>query len=681
MEKDLLKSPIPSRVIKRVEALRTEISAHSYRYHVLDAPVIPDSEYDALFQELLSLEAEYPALQTLDSPTQRVGAPPLKAFPEVIHQIPMLSLDNAFSEEAAQDFENRLKERLGVCGVIRYACEPKLDGLAVSLVYEKGIFILGATRGDGIRGEQITENLRTISNLPLKLHLNDPPPLLEVRGEAFMPKAGFKALNERALAAQQKIFANPRNAAAGSLRQLDSRITASRPLSFFAYSIARIEGSSFNFRLHSDSLNQLKAWGFPVCPENKCVEGIEGCLDYYKKLQVRRSELPYEIDGVVYKVDDLALQQRLGFVSRAPRWAIAHKFPAEEVLTELIGAEFQVGRTGTLTPVARLTPVLVGGVIVSNATLHNMDEIRRKDVRIGDTVIVRRAGDVIPEVVSVVLQRRPPHTQEISMPKCCPVCDSAIFREEGEAAARCLGGLWCAAQQKEAIRHFASRRAMDIDGLGIKVVDQLVEKGLVKSIADLYQLKVDDIANLERMGVKSAENLIQALEKSKKTTFARFLYSLGIREVGEATAQSLATHFQDLNSLMNAEEEQLQEVADVGPIVAAHILAFFQQAHNREIIERLLAANIEWPAVPKAFARSLALTNQVFVLTGTLTVLTREAAKERLQALGAKVSESVSKKTSFVVVGESPGSKLAKAQSLGVKILNEKQLLEFLDSF
>lgn len=670
-------------IAERVETLRKMLHEHNYRYHVLDNPSIPDAEYDKLFQELMSLEAEYPALQRLDSPTLRVGATPLKLFPEVKHTLPMLSLDNAFSEQSVRDFDTRIRERLEAADLkladdLAYTCEPKIDGLAVSLLYENGIFVQGATRGDGTTGEQITENLRTVSAIPLALRQTKEgkpfPALLEVRGEVYMSKAAFVALNQAAEKKGEKVFANPRNAAAGSIRQLNSQITAERALGFFAYALARPE---IKVTTHSQHLNQLKEWGFPISPEVRVVKGVAGCLEYYAGMQTKRAELPYEIDGVVYKVDSLDLQEKLGFVSRAPRWAIAHKFPAEEMLTEVLDVEFQVGRTGALTPVARLKPVLVGGVTVSNATLHNMDEIKRKDIRVHDVVVVRRAGDVIPEVVSVINDQRPLHAKPVSLPKRCPVCGSDIEKLEGEAIARCTGGLGCVAQSIESIRHFASRRAMNIEGLGDKIVTLLVDVGLVTSVADLYDLKLEDLSSLERMGEKSATNLIQAIQKSKNTTFSKFLYALGIREVGETTARSLSTHFDDCKSIQKASEQSLQEIPDIGPVVAAHIHTFFKQAHNLEVIQRLLKAGITWAHnAPKKTTASKKLLGKTFVLTGTLNTLTREDAKEKLLALGATVSESVSKKTSFVVVGDNQGSKLTKAESLGVSIITETELLK-----
>ncbi len=676
-----------SEIASQINALRLALHEHNYRYYVLDNPSIPDAEYDKLFHELLSLETKNPDLQSMDSPTMRVGAPPLKLFAEVQHTIPMLSLDNAFTEQSVYDFDVRIRERLQAEGIptqyenlLRYSCEPKLDGLAVSLLYEDGIFVQGATRGDGSVGEQITENLRTVSAIPLKLRVSGLK-WLEVRGEVFMPKAAFLALNQEAEAKGEKLFANPRNAAAGSLRQLNSQITAKRSLSFFAYSLARCEDESAKSmgKTHTQNLEKLREWGFPISPEVMCVQGIENCLAYYAAVQAKRGQLPYEIDGVVYKVDSIDLQQKLGFVSRAPRWAIAHKFPAEEMLTEVLDIEFQVGRTGALTPVSRLKPVFVGGVTVSNATLHNMDEVERKDIRIHDTVIVRRAGDVIPEVVSVILDQRPKHTRRIKLPSHCPVCGSDIEKLEGEAIARCTGGLGCAAQCKESIRHFASRRAMNIEGLGDKIVNALVDVGWVKSVADLYDLKAEDLAQLERMGEKSAEKLVGAIQKSKSTTFAKFLYALGIREVGEATALSLSLHFSDCDTIENTSEESLQQIQDIGPVVAAHIHTFFKQPHNLEVIERLLKIGITWPLLVKEKINTDSpVFGKTFVLTGTLSTLSREDAKERLITLGAKLSESVSKKTNYVVVGDAPGSKKVKAETLGVPILEEEAFLKLI---
>jgi DNA ligase (NAD+) len=668
---------IPKHIQKQAAELREQINYHNYRYYVLDNPVITDAEFDRLFRQLQALEAEYPELVTPDSPTQRVGAAPLKEFGEVRHEVPMLSLANAFSEEELDDFDRRVRERLGREQAVEYAAEPKLDGLAITLIYRDGVLQQAATRGDGTTGEDVTQNVRTIAAIPLRLLGKDYPRVLEVRGEVFMPKAGFEALNARQRQAGEKTFANPRNAAAGSLRQLDPRITASRPLTFFSYGVGKVEGGELPDR-HSELMTRLRKLGMPISPELKVVKGAQGCLDYYHKLGARRAGLPYEIDGVVYKVDRIDLQEELGYVSRAPRWAIAHKFPAQEEMTVLQDVEWQVGRTGALTPVARLAPVHVAGVTVSNATLHNLDEIERKDVRIGDTVIVRRAGDVIPEVVSVVMAQRPKHTKAIHLPRKCPVCGSAVERPEGEAVARCSGGLYCSAQRKNAIRHFASRRAMDIEGLGEKLVDQLVDEDMVRSVADVYDLTVAQVAGLERMAEKSAQNLIDALDKSKHTTLARFLFALGIREVGEATAQNLAQYFGELKPLMHADAEALQDVPDVGPVVAEHIAHFFHEKHNRQVIDKLLAAGIRWPKIEKVETAALPLAGKTVVLTGTLS-LPRDEVKEKLQALGAKVAGSVSKKTDLVIAGEAAGSKLAKAQELGIEIMDEAGLTALLE--
>lgn len=667
----------PDSARTRIEQLRAEIQQHNYYYHVLDDPQIPDVAYDRLMIELRELEQQHPQLITPESPSQRVGAEPISAFAEVIHNVPMLSLDNAFADENVADFDRRIREHLEV-ETVDYAAEPKLDGLAVSLLYENGTLIRGATRGDGFRGEDITHNVRTINAVPLRLRGDDYPPLLEVRGEVFMPKQGFEKLNQQARERGEKTFANPRNAAAGSLRQLDANITAQRPLDMFCYAVGAIEGGVLPGR-HSEILQQLREWGLRVCQESQQARGAEGCLHYYRAILQRRDALPYEIDGVVYKVDRLDQQRDLGFVSRAPRWAIAHKFPAQEELTSVLDIQVQVGRTGALTPVARLEPVFVGGVTVTNATLHNIDEVRRKDVRVGDTVIIRRAGDVIPEVVRVLPDKRPDNTQAFELPTQCPVCGSDVVRAEDEAVARCIGGLFCAAQRKEAIRHFASRRALDIEGLGDKLVEQLVERELIHSPADLYSLNTDTLVELERMGQKSAENLIKALDKSRQTTLPRFLYALGIREVGEATAQALASYFGSLEALLATTEEQLQQVPDVGPVVARHIYAFFQEEHNLDIIERLRQAGVAWTEQNQSAATANRhLQGKTFVLTGTLDTMSRDDAKNQLQALGAKVSGSVSKKTTYVVAGANPGSKLDKAQELGVEILDESGLLEIL---
>jgi DNA ligase (NAD+) len=664
-------------VVERAESLRREIERHNYRYYVLDDPLIPDIEYDRLLRELQSLEQAHPELISADSPTQRVGGEPLAGFSEVVHRLPMLSLSNALDEQELVDFDRRVRERLDSESPVTYAAEPKLDGLAVNLRYERGILIQAATRGDGSRGEDVTHNVRTIASIPLRLLGDGYPDVLEVRGEVFMPKKGFEELNRRAQELGEKTFVNPRNAAAGSLRQLDAAVTAKRPLAFYAYGFGEISGAPLA-DCQSEAIMQLKQWGIPVSPELRRVQGVDGCLDYYRDIGARRDGLDYDIDGVVYKVNEFALQEILGFVSRAPRWAIAHKFPAQEEMTQLLGVEFQVGRTGAITPVARLEPVFVGGVTVSNATLHNMDEMARKDVRPGDTVIVRRAGDVIPEVVGPILERRPADAAIEPMPLHCPVCGSEVIQPEGEAVARCSGGLYCSAQRKEAIKHFASRRAMDIEGLGDKLVDQLVEEELVHNPADLFALSIEQLANLERMAEKSAANLVNALEGAKQTTLERFLYALGIREVGEATARSLARAFGDLQPLMQADEERLQQVPDVGPVVAAHIHSFFRQPHNLEVIEQLIAAGIVWDPVEVPDVSEQPLVGKTFVITGTLS-RPRNEIKERLQALGAKVSGSVSKKTDYLVAGIDGGSKLTKAQDLGVEILDEESLSKFVD--
>lgn len=668
---------ISSDIRNRAAQLRDQINHHNYLYYVLDNPEIPDVEYDRLFRELQQLESDYPELVTSDSPTQRVGGEPLKAFVEVKHEIPMLSLGNAFSDEELSEFDRRVRNGLDV-NTVHYCAEPKLDGLAISIRYENGVLVRAATRGDGTRGEDVTLNVRTIEAVPLRLLGDDWPSILEVRGEVYMPKAGFKALNEKQREKGEKSFANPRNAAAGSLRQLDPRITATRPLSIFCYGVGVVEGVELP-ETHSATMTRLKDWGLRVCPEQRVVEGAEGCIEFYREIGERREALPYEIDGVVYKVDRIDQQRQLGFVSRAPRWAIAHKFPAQEELTRVVAIDVQVGRTGAITPVARLEPVHVGGVTVTNATLHNQDEIDRKDVRVGDTVVVRRAGDVIPEVVSVVLSRRPDGTSHYTLPDSCPECGSAVERVAGEAVARCSGGLYCPAQRKEAIKHFASRRAMDIDGLGEKLVELLVDKALVNDVADLFSLEASQLAGLERMGEKSADNLVAALGKSRQTTLARFLYALGIREVGEATAHTLASHFGSLEALEQADVETLIEVQDVGPIVADHIHTFFAQPHNMEVVAKLLTAGVQWPEVEKAAEGELPLQGKTFVLTGTLSALSRNEAKQRLQALGAKVAGSVSKKTDYVVAGESPGSKLTKAEQLGVTVLDEDELVRLLE--
>ena len=668
---------------RRVKELHKLLHYHSHRYYILDDPEIPDSEFDKLFKELQKLEETYPELLTQESPTQRVGAKPLDEFTQVKHLVPMLSLGNAFSDKEIEDFEKRLLDRLdgessNELTAIEYSAEPKLDGLAVSLLYENGILMQGATRGDGETGENITENIRTINSIPLKLHGENIPTKLEVRGEVYMPKSSFEALNNAARKEGGKLFANPRNAAAGSLRQLDSKITASRNLAMFCYAVGLVEGAKLP-ETHSAAMAQLSEWGFRICPENTLVQGAEGCKQYYEYIGEMRDDLPYEIDGVVFKVNQLVLQQQLGFVSRAPRWAIAHKFPAQEEMTLLEAVDFQVGRTGALTPVARLKPVFVGGVTVTNATLHNMDEIKRKDVRIGDTVIVRRAGDVIPEVARIVPDKRPEDAVEIKMLETCPVCYSKVEQIEGEAVARCTGGLICPAQSKEAIKHFASRKALDIDGLGTKLVEQLFDEKLITNISDLYNLTVEQLEKLERMGEKSAQNLVDALENSKQPTLARFIYSLGIREVGETTAKSLSNYFKSLKALQQADQKLLQTVDDVGPIVASHIVNFFEQAHNNEVIEALLFAGIT-PIEPEPTAseEELPLSGHIYVITGSFEKLKRTEAKAQLESLGAKVTGSVSKKTTGVFAGDKAGSKLSKAESLGIAVYDEETLLALL---
>lgn len=668
---------ITKNIQQHVDALRRQLHEHNHRYYLLDEPLIPDAEYDRLFRELQQLETDHPELLSADSPTQRVGSAPNKKFASVKHDVPMLSLNNVFSDDELLAFDKRVIDRLSSSRAIEYVCEPKLDGLAVSLHYQEGVLVRAATRGDGMTGEDITANVRTINTVPLTLRGKEFPAALEVRGEIYMPKAGFAELNKQAEQQGTKQFANPRNAAAGSVRQLDSHITAQRPLAFYAYALGQVDETQID-TTHQAILNNLQSWGFPVCDEIKTVQGIEQCLAYYAAVLAKREQLPYEIDGVVYKVNQINLQKQLGFVSRAPRWAIAHKFPAQEELTVINSVEFQVGRTGALTPVARLEPVFVGGVTVSNATLHNMDEIERKDVRIADTVIVRRAGDVIPEVASVILERRTKDSKKIQLPKHCPVCGSDVIKLEDEAVARCTGGLYCLAQAKEAIKHFASRRAMDIDGLGNKIIEQLVDEGLVKNVADLYCLSLEQLVGLERMAEKSATNILQALEQSKQTSLNRFLYGIGIREVGEATARNLANYLTNLEAIKKATVEQLQQVPDIGPIVAEHIYFFFQQSHNLEIIERLLSLGIHWPTIEAPTAAELPLAEKRFVITGTLSTMSRDDAKLRLQSLGAAVSGSVSKNTSYVVAGENPGSKLTKAEQLGVTVLDEQQLIELL---
>lgn len=670
----------PSAIVQQLEELRNQVNQHNYRYYVLDDPTVPDAEYDRLMRALQALEAEHPELVSADSPTQRVGASPLDAFQEAVHERPMLSLDNVFNETEMRDFDRRVHDRLESDDTIIYACEPKLDGIAVSLLYRDGQLTRGATRGDGTVGEDITQNVRTIPSIPLRLLGEGFPSLLEVRGEIYMPKQGFERLNQQAKAKDEKLFVNPRNAAAGSLRQLDSSITASRPLEMCCYGVGAVEGGELPAS-HYDIIQQLKRWGFLINPEMARVEGVEACLAYHDQLLAKRPSLAYDIDGIVFKVDDIAQQQALGFVSRAPRWAIAHKFPAEEEVTTLLGVDFQVGRTGAVTPVARLEPVFVGGVTVSNATLHNQDEIDRLGVKVGDTVIVRRAGDVIPQVVKVVLDRRPANAEPIIFPLQCPICSSPIEREKDEAVARCMGGLLCDAQQKEAIKHFVSRKAMDVDGIGDKLVEQLVDEGLISSVADLYSLTVEALIPLERMAEKSAQNLVEGLEKSKRTTLPKFLFALGIREIGEATAAGLAKYFGSLESIQQASIDELLVVNDVGPIVAKHAYDFFHGEHSQELLDRLQEHGICWPDIEVKAEEELPLLGKTYVVTGTLESMGRSEAKERLQNLGAKVAGSVSAKTDCVVAGPGAGSKLAKAQELDVEVIDEEGFLKLLAAY
>jgi len=663
---------VPASIQAEVAQLRRELNEHNHRYYVLDAPVITDQAYDRLFRRLQQLEQEYAELVSADSPTQRVGSEPASHFESVAHEVAMLSLDNAFDEEEMFAFDRRLREKLDHEAQLAYCAEPKLDGLAVSLLYEAGELKRAATRGDGRNGEDITANARTIASIPLRLLDNEVPDRIEVRGEVYMELAGFSALNRSQEESGGKIFANPRNAAAGSLRLLDSRVTASRPLTFCSYGIGLIEGAELPAG-QCLQMQYLRDIGFPISRQIELLDSIDDCLDYYRRILEQRDNLAFDIDGVVFKLDDSRLQRQAGFVSRAPRWAIAYKFPAQEVMTRLLDVDFQVGRTGALTPVARLEPVAVGGVIVSNATLHNMDEIERKDIRIGDIVIVRRAGDVIPEVVGSVLQQRDGELPRPKMPQRCPVCDSEVVQLPGQAAFRCTGGLVCAAQRKEAIKHFASRKAMDIEGLGDKLVEQMVEQNLIDSVADLYHLPLEQVAGLERMAEKSARNLLDALEQSKKTTLARFIYALGIREVGESTAESVAGYFGELGQLMDADVETLQRVEDVGPVVAENIRHFFDQKKNRAIVDKLIDFGINWPPI-EASQQAQTLEGKTYVISGTLEGYSRDQAASLLKARGARVSGSVSAKTTAVITGENPGSKVAKAEALGVEVLGQSEL-------
>ncbi len=665
---------------QQIDTLRHDLRRYEYEYHVLDNPTIPDAEYDRLFHQLKALEAAHPELITADSPTQRVGAKPLSGFAQIRHEIPMLSLDNAFSDEEFYAFVKRIEDRLiRLPEPLTFCCEPKLDGLAVSILYVNGVLTQAATRGDGTTGEDITANIRTIRNIPLQLLMDNPPARLEVRGEVFMPHAGFERLNQLALEKGEKTFANPRNAAAGSLRQLDPKITSKRPLVLNAYSIGIAEGVDLP-NTHYDRLQWLKSIGIPVNPEIRLCNGTDEVLDFYRDIQNKRSSLGYDIDGTVLKINDIALQEKLGFISKAPRWAIAYKFPAQEELTRLNDVEFQVGRTGAITPVAKLEPVFVAGVTVSNATLHNGDEIERLDIAIGDTVVIRRAGDVIPQIIGVLHDRRPADARPIIFPKTCPVCDSAIVRIEGEAVARCTGGLFCAAQRKEALKHFVSRKAMDIDGVGGKLIEQLVDRELVHTPADLFKLDLTTLTRLERMGTKSAENALASLEKAKNTTLARFIFALGIREVGEATALNLANHFKTLEALQNADLEALQQVPDVGEVVANRILAFWHEPHNVAVVNDLIAQGVHWETVKTKEVTENRFKGKTVVLTGTLTQMGRNEAKALLQDMGAKVSGSVSAKTDFVIAGDAAGSKLTKAQELGVTVLTEEEFLAEIQS-
>lgn len=660
---------------QQIDKLRQDLRRYEYEYHVLDNPTIPDAEYDRLFHQLKALEAAHPELITADSPTQRVGAKPLSGFAQIRHEIPMLSLDNAFSDEEFYAFVKRIEDRLiRLPDPLTFCCEPKLDGLAVSILYVNGVLTQAATRGDGTTGEDITANIRTIRNIPLQLLMDNPPARLEVRGEVFMPHEGFERLNQQALEKGEKTFANPRNAAAGSLRQLDPKITSKRPLVLNAYGIGIAEGVDLP-NTHYDRLQWLKSIGIPVNPEIRLCNGTDEVLDFYRDIQNKRSSLGYDIDGTVLKINDIALQEKLGFISKAPRWAIAYKFPAQEELTRLNDVEFQVGRTGAITPVAKLEPVFVAGVTVSNATLHNGDEIQRLDIAIGDTVVIRRAGDVIPQIIGVLHDRRPADARPIVFPETCPVCDSAIVRIEGEAVARCTGGLFCAAQRKEALKHFVSRKAMNIDGVGGKLIEQLVDRELIHTPADLFKLDLTTLTRLERMGAKSAENALASLEKAKNTTLARFIFALGIREVGEATALNLANHFKTLEALQNADLEALQQVPDVGEVVANRILAFWHEPHNVAVVNDLIAQGVHWDDVEVKEVGENLFKGKTVVLTGTLTQMGRNEAKALLQDMGAKVSGSVSAKTDFVIAGDAAGSKLTKAQELGVTVLTEEEFL------
>jgi DNA ligase (NAD+) len=671
-------------ITEQFEQLRQSLREYNHHYYVLDDPLVPDAEYDRVFRQLLALEEKYPEYLTQDSPTQRVGGQPLSHFESVKHEMPMLSLANAMDEEEARDFDRRIRKKLETTDandktefLVEYNVEPKLDGLAISLLYKQGVLVRAATRGDGQTGEDVTQNIRTIESIPLRLLTDDPPEILEVRGEVYMPKAGFVQLNKNQLKEGKKLFANPRNAPAGSLRQLDPAVSAARPLDMFCYAVGKTEGIDLP-DAQSGRLAALKEIGLRVCPDIDVVKGIDSCITYMQNLGSRRQELPYEIDGVVYKVNSLSKQQTLGFVARAPRWAIAHKFPAQEEMTVLDAIDVQVGRTGALTPVARLKPVFVGGVTVNNASLHNAAEIKRLDVRVGDTVIIHRAGDVIPKVTSVVLEKRPQNTVVYSFPDVCPVCGSDVVSDEGGVIERCSGGLYCDAQRKQSIKHFVSRNAMDIDGLGDKLVDLLVDKGLIHDVGDIYGLEFKALQKLERMAEKSANNLLQAIEKSKQSSLPRFLYSLGIPQVGETTARILANHFRNLENIESATSDELQTLEDIGPVVARDVMVFFRQDHNLEVINKLIEAGVHWSTIEKKAQAVSPLKGKIFVLTGTLTLFTRNDAKAALLEKGAKVTGSVSAKTDYVVVGDNPGSKADKAEELGIEILNEERLQQLL---
>lgn len=671
--------PASSAPADEVESLRAQLREHNYRYYVLDDPSVPDATYDRLMRRLQALEEEHPELVSEDSPSRRVGGAPVEGFRQVTHELPMLSLENAFSAEEMHDFERRLQQRLKQDNPLEFACEPKLDGIAVSLLYEGGVLARGATRGDGRTGEDITHNIRTVQSIPLRLLGAGHPSLLEVRGEVYLPRAGFEAMNEQARSEDGKVFVNPRNAAAGTLRQLDPRVAAARPLQMCSYSVGRVEGGDLPPR-HSDILELLQHWGLRINPESGVAVGVDACNAYYERIAAKRDSLAYDIDGIVFKVNEISLQEELGFVSRAPRWAIARKFPAQEESTRLLDVEFQVGRTGAVTPVARLDPVFVGGVTVSNATLHNRDEIERLGVMRGDSVIVRRAGDVIPQVVSVIAAERPTDAERIEFPTSCPVCGSPLEQEEGEAVIRCSGGWVCEAQRKESIKHFASRRAMDVDGLGDKLVEQLVDEGLVDNVSDLYRISAEQLAALERMGDKSAQKLVAALDRSKQTTLPRFIFALGIREVGEATALNLARHFGSWESLVAASEDALLQVDDVGPVVADHLRQFMDKPDNLKVVETLRECGVHWKDMTPEPGAAQALAGETWVVTGTLDSMSRDGAKEALQSLGARVAGSVSKKTRCVVAGPGAGSKLTKAEDLGIEVIDEEGFLALLDS-